>query len=672
MDTSNGNKNKSTSNYLADLSFENEVGDAFDNEPIAYKSFVSENNDEMGPKSNNGMVNLSFENGTSYVDEVECKSPVSEKNEESQSQNAKTKFNWTQYGEWDDLDSVLDFLEDEGYVCYDDKDLVIGQKLYFRCKKTPKAVKPYCAKRFILFMPSNNNDIILMHNGLEHNHTELMAGKKQQMSDEMLKFINNLFEKNVIRYETIIEFIKEAREEGQFQDEPDPRPRQIEYRLKCFRNEDVPPLFHLGDLNDWCEKHSSFPSDVNETFVIGHQCAPSTQKQLNFQFVLSTPALLEKMVGLKQICIDATYKLNWNDFPLIILGSVDRANKFHPLVYACTSNETTEDYKFVFDSVKSAIEAYYGENFQPTTIIADGAHSIRNAFFSVFESAKIGIMCFPHVLRNVMKQKFTVKTNKWLIIADIKKIQQSSNREMFEMMSDLFCKKWKNFEPEFISYFKKQWLNSLCNWFEGCANYTPSTNNGVESHNANIKRKITLRKRLPLNQFLVAMKTLTGTCSTQFTSGKRFIETDPKIVREVMVDAAFMVQNKFKCFKVKSLEKNMIVYVVPSQTNCAPADATEEHYKDLVKRQWKSLDEYLTHGFQKFYLVKVSSQSWKNKSLCSCVYFFKKNCCKHIIAVGMREKMIDMPDAANPTLLNQKKRNRGRTFHAKGALQYQN
>lgn len=137
---------------------------------------------------------------------------------------------------------------------------------------------------------------------------------------------------------------------------------------------------------------------------------------------MSTPNLLKILSECSTICIDATYKLNWMRFPLIILGTVDRKKHFHPLDYACSSHETTQDYEFVFSSVKIAIEKHFPESqFNPKKLIADGADAIRNAFYNVFESAEIDIMCFAHVIRNVRKRPFASKMNKTLIIDDIKK-----------------------------------------------------------------------------------------------------------------------------------------------------------------------------------------------------------------------------------------------------------
>lgn len=467
------------------------------------------------------------------------------------------------------------------HVHYDDSNLNIGQKFYFRCKRTPKTLKPYCASRFILFLPAKSNAIILQHNGNDHDHNQLLEGKKRMLSDEMIEYIDQLFEKDVSRYRQIIQFIEEERKKHNiFVDEPNPEPRQIEYRLREFRNADIKPMINLGDLNEWCNANAVFPADKNDAFVLAFESSPIFDK-LHFRFCLSTPALLEKFFCLKTICIDATYKLNWNGFPPVVLGTVDRRKKFYPLLYACMSHETTEDYSFVFESLKNAIEVFYEIEFQPTTLIADGAKAIRNAFDKAYETASLDIMCFAHVIRNMRKRPFAMKNNKALIIDDVRRIQSASSRAIFDKMADMFCEKWKDLEPNFIEYFRSQWLGSLANWFEGSAIYTPSTNNALESHNALIKRKVTLRRRLPLNQFLSAMKELTEDISSQFSKGEREIASEPTVKKTMMTAAALMYQNQFKCFKAKPSTNGVPVYLVPSQ-NCDADNANEIYYRNLV------------------------------------------------------------------------------------------
>lgn len=264
----------------------------------------------------------------------------------------------------------------------------------------------------------------------------------------------------------------------------------MEYELFKYNSQDTGKMIHLGDLMKWCDDSSNYPAEVDATFVLSHEIVKEKNSK-GFRFCMTTPRLLEMLSSMQTICIDATYKLNWMGLPLIILGTVDRMKRFHPMIYACTSRETTADYAFVFSSVKKGIATYIPEKlFAPKRIIADGAEQIRNAFYEVFEeSAEIDIMCFAHVIRNIRKRPFASKNSKPLILDEIRKMQLAPNRTEFELMTNLFIKKWQSVEPNFIEYFRREWLGGHTNWLEGAAHYTPSTNNALESHNATIKKK---------------------------------------------------------------------------------------------------------------------------------------------------------------------------------------
>ena len=56
-------------------------------------------------------------------------------------------------------------------------------------------------------------------------------------------------------------------------------------------------------------------------------------------------------------------------------------------------------------------------------------------------------------------------------------------------------------EIENIDYFTNNWYENNLNWFEGFSPKNPSTNNALESFNALIKKKYTLRERLPIQKF---------------------------------------------------------------------------------------------------------------------------------------------------------------------------
>lgn len=310
---------------------------------------------------------------------------------------------------------------------------------------------------------------------------------------------------------------------------------------------------------------------------------------------------------------------------------------------------------------------HFDVEFEAETLIADGADAIRNGFYSSFKTAKLDVMCYAHVKRNLLKRPFTSKQNKNLIMEDIRMMQLAPNRATFTMMSKLFCEKWECIEPDFVAYFKQQWLGVHCNWYEGSAEYTPSTNNGQESHNATIKKKITLRRRLPLNEFLNCMKQMASDISKQFSKGERVLASEPQISKATFTNAILMVNNNFKAFKAKQTDPSVCIFSVPS-SRCEIENANEAYYKMLVKATWDTFDEFIVHGYQQFYIVKFSLFNWKTQSSCTCAGFFKQHMCKHIIAVGIRLNIVSPPATANPVPLAATKRKPGRPKEATKAL----
>lgn len=86
-----------------------------------------------------------------------------------------------------------------------------------------------------------------------------MAGK-MKMSDEMVEYVNELFDKGVTLYNRIIKFIGEQRlKHSTFIGEPNHTDRQIEYRLTTYRNKKIKPVVDLGD-NEMVRKKLFIPS----------------------------------------------------------------------------------------------------------------------------------------------------------------------------------------------------------------------------------------------------------------------------------------------------------------------------------------------------------------------------------------------------------------------------
>lgn len=518
--------------------------------------------------------------------------------------------------------------------------------------------------------PHNSLDAIVFHNNLNHNHDDLIGETtKRKLSEAMINFMENLFELQTTQYNSIIKHIdRERKEKNLYLTEPNPTRDQVAYRLKLFKNKEIKPVLKLGELMSWCQNNSKTPEEPHTPFVLEHWSENVNGTGFKFRFVFTTLFLLNLFKSSEKICIDSTYKLNWNGFPLTILGTIDRNKKFHPIAFACTTNETMDDYAFVFEAVKSKIQHFFSVIFEPSILISDAADAIRGAFYRIFPGATTDIMCFAHVLRNIEKRKFKSNNNKKLIIADVKLLQQAPDKIVFSLMTKMFCAKWEHIETDFIQYFEKQWLGTHKNWYEGAAIYTPSTNNAQEAVNGIIKRKVTLRKRLPMNQFMASMTKLIREYSEELNNGTREFAKAPKIESSMWEDAILMVQNAFKLFKLKKVVAypEHQSFTVPS-SKCT--NATVSYFKTLKNESWNSFDEFIKHGFQQFYLVHLKpTEDWMRESSCTCTCFMEQYICKHIIAIAVREKVTQCPDTHDPILLSTNKRKRGNCKKAEPAL----
>lgn len=151
----------------------------------------------------------------------------------------------------------------------------------------------------------------------------------------------------------------------------------------------------------------------------------------------------------------------------------------------CTS-ETTNDYEFVFRSIKEGVENVTSEVYSPKVIVADAAHAIGKGFQNVFGENTIVKMCWAHVKMAIAKKARSLiseKTVKAEILSDIAELQQCSSSDHFDIAVIaviLFKEKWLS-QPRFLLYFETEWIKKNKNWFEGVYSGSPSTNNSLRT-----------------------------------------------------------------------------------------------------------------------------------------------------------------------------------------------
>ena len=152
----------------------------------------------------------------------------------------------------------------------------------------------------------------------------------------------------------------------------------------------------LGQLEQWCINCSVSPENGDEAFVSSYEIMYNDEHDYaeaanndesdydeyegKFRIFITTKRLLKLASRATNILADATYKLVWQGFPILIAGTSDLDRHFHPFSMAICSNEKTQDFKFIFESLKKGVEKFTEEQFNLSILISDHSDAIRNAF----------------------------------------------------------------------------------------------------------------------------------------------------------------------------------------------------------------------------------------------------------------------------------------------------
>ncbi|OAF66225.1 hypothetical protein A3Q56_06061 [Intoshia linei] len=163
------------------------------------------------------------------------------------------------------------------------------------------------------------------------------------------------------------------------------------------------------------------------------------------------------------------------------------------------------DYDALFNINEPSIDIDYipydiESNNISDIIIADSSSAITKAFEEVFIMEK-KIYCFFIIIKTITKHTSLCaipKCDRMELRRDINFLQISSSVDIYNVAKNLFLTKWNQY-TQFCQYFIKQWICK--SWYEGAVLHIPSINNSLVATNGVIKRQMTLREHIPLNQF---------------------------------------------------------------------------------------------------------------------------------------------------------------------------
>lgn len=265
--------------------------------------------------------------------------------------------------------------------------------------------------------------------------------------------------------------------------------------------------------------------------------------------------------------------------------------------------------------------------------MADAAPAIRNGFSCVFPGA-ITVMCWAHAARCIYKRvekDIPDQRSRIDIISDIKMLQLSPTKAIFEKLLKLFFVKWKEMSI-FCNYFRDNWVEINGNWYEGVAKGVPSTNNGGESFNNLIKAQATIRRKLPIGTFLNAITKCIGMWSKDAVY-RTEIDPSGALWREALLWARENVE------LVPDRKDKNLFYAIDSPIG---TDA-------LI---WTRVSKLRTFDSYRdaFRVVQIMRHPENYRaSTCTCSTFLKEYLCRHVLGVAIRMKILDVPTKIKET-----------------------
>ena len=175
---------------------------------------------------------------------------------------------------------------------------------------------------------------------------------------------------------------------------------------------------NLNEIIEWCNNKLEIPTDLDEPFCGGIDYDLDHKEQLKYlRIFITTSRLIQQLKYnckyfifimsifflcyltysysniAKLIATDGTYKLNFQGFPVLMVGTVDHERQYHPYGILITKTVNAEDYKYMFQTLKN-LSINYKYEFNPTILLADTAAEITNGFKEVFNQGNLFITFF--------------------------------------------------------------------------------------------------------------------------------------------------------------------------------------------------------------------------------------------------------------------------------------
>ena len=208
-----------------------------------------------------------------------------------------------------------------------------GEKIYYGCKSKGCFVASY------LLCHSDNLKVSLFESENEHSHDSNLSDKG--IPEITKSEIKKLYENGVKKPNLILRSLANF-------NVPIPSKKQLNNLLAYYKKTKY-GLFtiSIGQLKDFAEKHMIIPED-QDCFYVGNydinHCDDSNEMTMRIFF--TSKRLIALTNKCTHVATDPIYKLVWQGYPVIMIGSTDMDKQFHPFGLAICMKERKEDFVF--------------------------------------------------------------------------------------------------------------------------------------------------------------------------------------------------------------------------------------------------------------------------------------------------------------------------------------
>ena len=569
-------------------------------------------------------------------------------------------------------------------------DLEYGESQHFTCKFARRKKYVKCTHEYKIIFPAVDQSVIVQETGT-HMH---------QLDDEYVSTSVG-FCWSISATEVVMNGVKASstpkvilralRDQGCFPDGVEPTKIQLYNKIAHVKKvcNLAESLDNTHELREKIKQYLEIPENDIESYVAHAKIEDeNNDEEVRFVIIFTTKRILRYMKQSNNIHLDCTYRLNWNKFPVCVVGTSNVTGYFFPTMTILTSHEDT----------RALIEIYsfvHSEGIHPRFRMGDGAPAITKAGEEVFGKCShpdcthaTRLMCWSHVHRNITPRMKTIgsidkKVEKDLLI-DIQNIQWSCTIETFEPLVSLLEEKYLKNETfsqrmlkaldEFFQYFRTVWVTSKERfWFESANPFKSSNNQGVEGVNKDIKQSQTFRKRLPIGSFIDVQLRMCQEWSLSDSSlleanREKHLFTQPHGLKLRTNGYEWLQNNKENSSIVKLSAKNVqktllenvsTIFAVPS----SKTSTTGLSLKDCAKERLKSRFDVSRHSnFDEAMKIRQSCHIIEQVGtdyFCDCHEGIKGRMCIHSVGLMYKCGQLEVTSDVRSKPLGQK-RQRGR------------